>query len=255
MKTTFCTKMMGVVAVFLITLTTDGAVYNLTTLSGTGGIDYYNYYNNRKDSFIINTGTFQPISIHYEMAIHYLDVVTVYGVNNNGKDTLIQQLTGFTTGTISTVLPTGRAKIKFVSNGSISYDYGQNPTLWGFGFYYSALPFSFDNTILTNDNASIAGNLGVGFSNPLARLHVNGPIRGNGAAGSLTVNTTYGNVTMGATSSTQATISTDRSYFQLDKPVYLSTGVVNSTTSTLQLKTNNVARMTIVNSTDRKSVV
>jgi len=249
MKTTISKKMIGVVAVFVAVLTTHGATYNLTGLSGSGSIEYYNYYNNRHDYFIINTGTFQPISIQYDMALHYSDVVKVYCVKNNGEDSLIQQITGFIPGTISTVSPSGRAKIEFISDASISYNFGEYPSLTGFSFNYSAQPFTFSNNIITSGNASIAGNLGVGFSNPSTRLHVNGPIRGNGAAGSLTVNTTYGNVTMGATSSSQATISTDRSYFQFDKPVYLSTGVVNSITSTLQLKTNNVPRLTILNST------
>ena len=63
MKTTISKKMIGVVAVFVAVLTTHGATYNLTGLSGSGSIEYYNYYNNRYDYFIINTGTFQPISI------------------------------------------------------------------------------------------------------------------------------------------------------------------------------------------------
>ena len=248
MKTNVCKKMLSVVAVFLTTLTTHGENFNLTALSGNGGIDYYMYSNNRHDYFIINTGTFQPISIQFDVALHYSDVIKIYRVYDDGTEALNEQITGFTTCTVQTGLPTGRAKIEFISDASISYDYGQYPTLTGFSFYYSAQPYTFTNFIRTSGNASIAGNLGVGFSNPLTRLHINGPIRGDGPAGSLTVNTTYGNVTMGATSSTQATISTDRSYFQFDKSVYLSDGIVNATTSSLQLRTNNSSRLTILNS-------
>jgi hypothetical protein len=69
----------------------------------------------------------------------------------------------------------------------LAITFGEYPSLTGFSFNYSAQPFTFSNKSLQAVMPVSPAIWGVGFSNPSTRLHVNGPIRGNGAAGSLTV--------------------------------------------------------------------
>lgn len=249
MKTSYLVKIMCVVAVILAPFATYGTTYNLTGTTGSGSIDYYYYSNNKHEYFIINTGTYQPISMQFVLNLHYSDVVRVYRVYNDETEELIEQITGLaTTRNIQSNIPTGRAKIEFISDNSISYDYGQNPTLTGFSFSYSTQPISYSNNIMTDGNATITGNLGVGISNPLTRLHINGSIRGNGTAGTLTVNTTYGNVTMGAINTTQAAFTTDRSMYTFDKSVRLNDGILSSGNANLTLQTYGATRMTVLRS-------
>jgi len=249
MKTTNSLRRAMVIALMSISITSYGTIYNLSGASGQMYIDYDCYENNLDLEYYISTNTYQPVTISYICDGEPIyDYMIIYEIDQYGNEIERRYIDTEESGSVTTTVPTGKAKVCIYTDGSFSYADGYDEYI-GFSFSWQAVSsYSYPQTQVTGSNATIAGNLGVGIINPQTRLHVNGPIRGNGAAGSLTVNTTYGNVTLGATSSTQATISTDKSSFQFNKPVYLSTGVVNSTTTTLQLKTNNVARMTIVNS-------
>lgn len=237
---------------FLMVVTSSfsyGEIVNLTAMSGSISWENENYENNLDYTYSINTNTNQPITINYSVnAEPTFDYMAIIEIDLNGYESEIAWIDYEESGSYTTSFPSGKAKVVIFTNSTI--DFWDNQEYYtGFYFSYQAVTnHTFNQTQVTNNNANIAGKLGVGIVNPLTRLHINGPIRGDGPAGSLTVNTTYGNVTMGATSSTQATISTDRSYFQFDKSVYLSTGIVNSTTSSLQLRTDNSPRLTILNS-------
>lgn len=216
--------------------------------SGNVWMDYDNYENNLDVSYYINTNQYLPVVIQYDVdAESICDYMAIYDVDSNGNETELLVIDNPISGVLTTTSPSGRAKIQIVTDGSVSYADGHDEYL-GFCFdYYSASSYTFTQNFPTLGNASIAGNLGVGFSNPATRLHVNGPIRGNGSNGELTISTTQGSMTLGANNSTQALLSTDRSRFYMTKPLFLGTGAL-SALSNLSLQTNGVTRMTVLNS-------
>jgi len=241
-----CALLISMVATRLFSY---GETVNLTAMSGSFSWEYYNYENNLDYTYIINTNTFQPITFNYTYnAEPAFDYMVFYEIDQNGNESEIAWIESEDFGSLTTNFPTGKAKVVIFTNSTVDF-YDNQEGYTGFAFSYQAVStYSYLQTQVTNNNATIAGKLGVGIVNPLTRLHINGPIRGDGPAGSLTVNTTYGNVTMGATSSTQATISTDRSYFLFDKALYLSTGEFNTTATKWQLKTNASTKLTILSS-------
>ncbi|CAM3310918.1 hypothetical protein [Aequorivita lipolytica] len=91
--------------------------------------------------------------------------------------------------------------------------------------------------------------VGIGTSNPIEKLHINGAIRGNGVGGSLEIKSDFGSLTVGAQNSVYAHLITDRSQFYFNKPLFIASGIVASyTSSDLKLQTNSTLRMTIKNS-------
>ena len=225
-----------------------GEIVNLTAISGSISLENENYENNLNYTYKIETNTYQKITFNYSYnAEPGNDYMVFYEIDENGNESEMAWIESDDSGSLTTNFPTGEAKVVIFTNSTIDY-WDNQEGYTGFSFSYQVSSFPYSGTLVTNNNASIAGNLGVGIKNPLTRLHINGPIRGDGPAGSLTVNTTYGNVTMGATSSTQATISTDRSYFLFDKALYLSTGEFNTTATKWQLKTNASTKLTILSS-------
>jgi len=236
---------------FLMVVTSSfsyGEIVNLTAMSGSFSWENENYENNLNYTYKIKTNTYQKITFNYSYnAEPGNDYMVFYEIDENGNESEIAWIESDDSGSLTTNFPTGEAKVVIFTNSTIDF-WDNQEGYTGFSFSYQVSSFPYSGTQVTNNNASIAGNLGVGIVNPLTRLHINGPIRGDGSAGSLTVNTTYGNVTMGATSSTQATISTDRSYFLFDKALYLSTGEFNTTATKWQLKTNAITKLTILSS-------
>jgi hypothetical protein len=249
MKTTNSLRLAMVIALMSISISSYGEIINLTGTSGECSIDC-EYYENDMDLVCnINTNTYQPVTIWYSHEAEGIcDYMVIYQIDQNGNETELVYLDGGESGSVTTTLPTGKAKIHIVTDGSVSYADGYTQYA---GFYFSweaVSSHSFSQTQFTNSNATIAGNLGVGISSPATRLHINGPIRGNGTGGALTVSTTYGNVTVGATNSTQATFTTDKSMYIFDKTMRLNNGVLSSGYTNLSLQTYGSTKMTILRS-------
>ena len=249
MKHRFLHSVLAIIGPFLLCFSVSAANFNLTDTVGTVSLMYNAYENNMNHVYDINTNRYQPVTITYNVRIQpNYDYMDVYEIDHDGNEIQILHVSSVSqTGSITTSIPSGRARVKVVTNQSVSYSDGTY-RLIGISFsYQSASSYTFTQNFPTLGNASIAGNLGVGFSNPATRLHVNGPIRGNGSNGELTISTTQGSMTLGASNSTQAVLSTDRSRFYMTKPLFLGTGAL-SALSNLSLQTNGVTRMTVLNS-------
>ncbi|MBQ8099755.1 MAG: hypothetical protein IJ169_00520 [Paludibacteraceae bacterium] len=93
----------------------------------------------------------------------------------------------------------------------------------------------------------IYSNLGIGIQ-PQERLHVNGPVRGDGESGSWRIRTTEGITEIGAANSSYSHFYTDRPAFFFSKPLYIAGGKINPYgQERLELRTNNTPRLTIDN--------
>ncbi|MBG6130523.1 hypothetical protein IWQ47_001394 [Aquimarina sp. EL_43] len=92
---------------------------------------------------------------------------------------------------------------------------------------------------------SLSGNVGVGVTNPAAKLHINGDIRGNLAGGALRINGTYGYIDVGPLNSGWAHIYTDMPKFIFNKDVYTITNAFSSYNNDLILKTKGTERLRI----------
>lgn len=94
--------------------------------------------------------------------------------------------------------------------------------------------------------SSFNGNVGIGISTPLEKLHLSGAIRGSSTGGALRINTANGYIDVGPQSTSAAHIYTDRNYFLFNKPIYSANGQFCAVpTYPLQFQTLNTTRMTI----------
>jgi hypothetical protein len=90
------------------------------------------------------------------------------------------------------------------------------------------------------------GNVGIGIV-PLEKLHINGAIRGNQSAGALRISTTAGYVDVGPTNSSFSHFRTNLPRFYFDKPLYVNGGYSSYDVNPLELQTNGVTKMIILN--------
>ena len=103
-------------------------------------------------------------------------------------------------------------------------------------------------THLTEHDYYIMGKVGIGTTHAKATLHVNGSIYGGEPFGATILKSKSGYVSIG-TSMQQPThmeFLTDRNQFIFNKPILNQTGILGSTTNTLQFTTNDSTRMAIV---------
>ncbi len=91
------------------------------------------------------------------------------------------------------------------------------------------------------------GKVGIGQSNPLATLHVNGEIRGNQSGGALRIQSSSGYVDVGPKNTSFMHFYTDRAKYYFDKPLVVDNGIYGAHTSdNLNLQTDNTNRLTIL---------
>lgn len=217
--------------------------------SGTINVQNSAYTNDMSEIWEINTGTAKPVRFIYTVDIEEeWDYIEIYSVDASGnrQSTPDAVLTGNQNGQVSTTLSTGRALVHFYSDGSVSHEDEEH-------YGGALLNFVVDNSTTLTDNLYVHGLLGIGTINPLAKLHVDGSIRGNLDGGALRVQTEYGYTDIGPKNGGYAHFSTDLTRFIFDKPVYLQTGDLSSYLNTnLNLQTwasiqeSTITRMTIL---------
>ena len=130
------------------------------------------YIDNMSETWnIVSTTADKPLKITYNIGTESnYDFVTIYSVDNSGNLTKLIQLSGTQSGSVYTLVPTGKARITFTSDGSASY--ASNSSL------YTGLNISFsvDNSTTMSDNLYVSGNMGVGTTAPSEKLDVRGNV-------------------------------------------------------------------------------
>lgn len=213
--------------IFLIFIQVTAFSVNVT--GTTGSIAISTYSNNQTSIWDINTTVnYKPVKMNIVVRTELnFDFIRIYAIDVYGHEILIDNLSGTTTEkTLSTLLPTGKARIVFTSDGSMCT--AENNLYWGFGLNYEV-----DNTTTTTGD-----------------LKVNGNISGNIAGGALRIQSTSGTLDLGAQNNLYAHIYTDRPYTIFNKPVWAMTGEFSAySTQDLRLQTSGTTRMLISNST------
>lgn len=119
--------------------------------------------------------------------------------------------------------PTGKAKVVFSTDGSISF----TPPIYT-GIYLS---FSYPENLLISSNAVFSS------------------VRGSVSGGALRIKTDFGDLNVGAQNTSWAHIYTDRLKFIFNKPVYSLNGEFSAyDNSNLSIQTNGTTRMTVLHS-------
>jgi|GEM_PF-3527586 len=235
-----------ILAVALCRPAVQANTYYLSQTSYDFDYSYEDYVDDLYEEYYINVG--QPVRISFSIEYHTeedCDMVSIYDIDHYGHETLLESASGDGLITINTVTYSGRAKIVFETDGSVSYDNGQTDYM-GFYGYYSVVNQNITQYDYIDKNLSVIGKLGVGIETPQEKLHVNGPVRGHGTGGALQVKTDYGYVTVGPQTASYGHLFTDRPAFLMNKPLALQTGVLSSLdNSGLSLQTAGQTRLTV----------
>jgi hypothetical protein len=117
---------------------------------------------------------------------------------------------------------------------------------------FIAIAFAFPLSSQAQIKIVSNGNVGIGTDNPLQKLHVNGPIRGDQTAGSVNFLTDYGFTKIGALNTSFSHFYTNSANFYFDKGLDTYSGKYTSYTGVnlmLCTSSNFTTRMTISQST------
>ncbi|MEA4937000.1 MAG: hypothetical protein VB102_10205 [Paludibacter sp.] len=146
------------------------------------------YVNNMEEVWNVqSTVTDKPLKITYLIGTESSwDFVTINSVNNQGVATTLLTLSGTKSGVISTLIPNGKAQIRFESDGSVSnYNDPEEPRDPEDPNPYFGLNISFavDNDNIIQNNLHVSGNTQTdgdlhvsGFTQTDGNLYVNGKI-------------------------------------------------------------------------------
>lgn len=106
----------------------------------------------------------------------------------------------------------------------------------------SFLPAGYAQVIDTGDK------VGIGVTEPLEKLHINGSIRGGQFGGALRISTGNGYLDLGPRNTGWAHLETDRPLFYFSKSIHIDGALSSYNTLNLNFQTNGFSRMTILNS-------
>lgn len=186
----------SIILTFLIVSVSSitGATYYLNQSSGSFGVTGSSYVNSMSETWEITTGTNDLITLSYTINTEAnYDFVYIYDINSSGTATLLTAsgLSGTLSGTITTTSYTGKARVVFTSDGSVSNANGLN----GFAIsFYGASSSGGSSSVtgsgttnslakwsglssLTTSTIYDNGNVGIGTVNPAYKLDVLGTIR------------------------------------------------------------------------------
>ena len=88
-------------------------------------------------------------------------------------------------------------------------------------------------------------NVGIGFSSPAEKLHINGSIRGNQTAGALRVQTTEGYIDVGPKNGSSAHFYTDMPLFYFNQELRVNSGKIGSYDEDLELRVAASTKVTV----------
>ncbi len=213
-------KILLLLALFLCTGLTAQA-QQIEFIDNPSGVLYVfcnEYTNNYSKIWFVNIGQNKKVKVDYAINTEAnYDKVEVYSVSTSGATTLLFSESGNKSGTVYSAYATGQIQVKFVTDESVSCSGTQYS---GFELFFRA-----------DDRTTFSG-----------------PINGNLAGGALRVQTTHGYLDLGPQNTSEAHLSTDRSRFLLNKPLFLQTGTLSAySTSNMYFQTNGTNRMTILN--------
>lgn len=138
-----------------------------------GGLSAFgtSYVNDMDVTWTINLGVNKPIL--FDICVDTeegCDFVYIYAIDNLGNDVLVQTLTGQEgCQNISTIIATGKAKVVFITDGSVCNDDG-----------YDGLECFFDvdndlnisGALYTGGNSYLMGKVGIGTATPAKKLEI-----------------------------------------------------------------------------------
>jgi len=175
--------------------------------TGTNGV-IYTPYSAIYAIWNVNIGQNKRVKIEYDVNLElYYDFVTIYSIDASGTSTLLCfELTGLKDGTIYSDFPTGKIQVVFQSDFTVACSTG---IYTGFDIHFSP-----------DDRPTFGLSI---FSGP---VEFDSSISGSSQWKSLRVQTLNGYLDVGPQ------LSTDANYFSFNKPLYLQTGVLSSSTGT-----------------------